>query len=62
MDKIEALGNTLSNITLYDIKSMYTQVRFQMLTRVISQGSGRCTHASDTIGKKCSIQCQRNGG
>ncbi|KAH9983699.1 hypothetical protein BJV74DRAFT_849499 [Russula compacta] len=27
MDRIEALGNTLSNITLYDIKSMYTQAK-----------------------------------
>lgn len=27
MDKIEALGNTLSQITMYDIKSMYNQVR-----------------------------------
>jgi hypothetical protein len=28
MDRLESLGNTISNITLYDIKSMYTQVRF----------------------------------
>ena len=27
MDRIESLGNTLSNLTMYDIKSMYTQVR-----------------------------------
>jgi hypothetical protein len=26
MDRLESLGNTLSNLTLYDIKSMYTQV------------------------------------
>jgi hypothetical protein len=27
MDRLESLGNTLSNLTMYDIKSMYTQVR-----------------------------------
>jgi epsin len=27
MDRLEALGNTISQITLYDIKSMYNQVR-----------------------------------
>jgi epsin len=26
MDRLESLGNTLSQITLYDIKSMYNQV------------------------------------
>lgn len=27
MDRLESLGNTLSQITMYDIKSMYNQVR-----------------------------------
>jgi epsin len=27
MDRLESLGNTLSQITLYDIKSVYNQVR-----------------------------------
>jgi len=27
MDKLESLSSTLANITLYDIKSMYNQVR-----------------------------------
>lgn len=27
MDRLESLGNSLSQITLYDIKSMYNQVR-----------------------------------
>jgi len=27
MDRLESLGNTISNITLYDIKSMYTQAK-----------------------------------
>lgn len=27
MDRLESLSNTLSQITLYDIKSMYNQVR-----------------------------------
>ena len=26
MDRLESLGNALSNITMYDIKSMYNQV------------------------------------
>lgn len=29
MDKIESLGNQLSQITMYDIKSMYNQVRLR---------------------------------
>jgi hypothetical protein len=28
MDRLESLGNTLSQITLYDIKTMYNQVSF----------------------------------
>ena len=28
MDRIESLGNALSQITMYDIKSMYNQVRW----------------------------------
>ena len=27
MDRLESLGNTLSNLTVYDLKSMYNQVR-----------------------------------
>jgi hypothetical protein len=27
MDRLEALGTTLSQMTMYDIKSMYNQVR-----------------------------------
>jgi epsin len=27
MDRLESLGNSISQITLYDIKSMYNQVR-----------------------------------
>ncbi|KAI0250415.1 ENTH-domain-containing protein [Lactifluus subvellereus] len=27
MDRLESLGNTLSNLTLYDIKSMYNQAK-----------------------------------
>ena len=42
MDRLESLGNTLSNITLYDIKSMYNQVRFIPLkaTYVLSVRAG----------------------
>jgi epsin len=38
MDRLESLGSTISNITLYDIKSMYNQVRFILpkATRVSS--------------------------
>jgi len=28
MDRLESLGNTLSQITVYDIKNMYNQVKF----------------------------------
>ena len=30
MDRLESLGNTLSQITMYDIKSMYNQVRVEL--------------------------------
>jgi epsin len=42
MDRIESLGSTISNITLYDIKSMYNQVRFILskATRVSSVRAG----------------------
>jgi hypothetical protein len=36
MDRLESLGNTISNLTMYDIKSMYTQVRVQPFARDIS--------------------------
>jgi epsin len=38
MDRLESLGSTISNITLYDIKSMYNQVCFILpkVTRVSS--------------------------
>ncbi|KAG8703653.1 Epsin-3, clathrin recruitment and traffic between the Golgi and endosome [Ceratobasidium sp. 394] len=31
MDRIEALGNQLSQITMYDIKSMYNQAKNMVL-------------------------------
>ena len=37
MDKIEALGGALSQITMYDIKSYYNQVRFDFSPVVRSQ-------------------------
>jgi epsin len=43
MDRIESLGNTLSNLTMYDIKSMYNQVRMSscgISTRVIGWAAG----------------------
>lgn len=42
MDRLESLGSTISNITLYDIKSMYNQVRFipPKATRVSSVRAG----------------------
>lgn len=42
MDRLESLGSTISNITLYDIKSMYNQVRFILpkATRVSSVRAG----------------------
>ena len=60
MDRLESLGSTISNITLYDIKSMYNQVRF--ITRVSSvRAGGVCTHASGCeiiTGEECSLQCK----
>jgi len=32
MDRLESLGNQLSQITMYDIKSMYNQVRLRPRT------------------------------
>ena len=54
MDRLESIGNTLSQITLYDIKSVYNQVRKTYhFNRIFAEG--------DT-GQKCRIQRQRNGG
>lgn len=48
MDRLEALGNTLSQITLYDIKSVYNQVRKTFhFNRVFIEGDA---------GKKCCAQ------
>ena len=61
MDRLESLGSTISNITLYDIKSMYNQVRFILpkATRVSSVRAAGCyTHASGYeifTGKECSV-------
>ena len=53
MDRLEALGNTLSQVTLYDIKSMYNQVRETLR-------SNRTPAQDDTGQKRCS-QRQRDG-
>ena len=64
MDKLESLGNTLSNLTMYDIKSMYTQVRsiFPDAASVICWhwGHGIILIAAyrNTIGEKCGFQRQ----
>jgi hypothetical protein len=31
MDRLSALGETLSQMTMYDVKSMYNQVRLERL-------------------------------
>ena len=54
MDRLEALGNSLSQITLYDIKSVYNQVR---KTPPFNR-----TVIEDDEGQKCCTQRQRNGG
>lgn len=54
MDRLESLGNTISQITLYDIKSMYNQVRKILRFRRI--------FVEDDAGQKCCAQRQRNGG
>lgn len=53
MDRIESLTNTLSNITLYDIKSMYNQVRV-----FSSKATPQLTFFP---GKECCAEYQRNG-
>lgn len=68
MDRIESLGNTISNITLYDIKSMYTQVR-SVFARTFRPcyllGLGGVVDSflwiKMFIGKECRVQCQRDG-
>ena len=54
MDRLESLGNTISQITLYDIKSMYNQVQKTLRFRRI--------FVEDDAGQKCCAQRQRNGG
>ena len=54
MDRLGALGNTLSQITLYDIKSVYNQVqKILRFNRIFVQYAA---------GQKCCAQRQRNGG
>jgi hypothetical protein len=62
MDKIESLGNTISNITLYDIKSMYTQVRVMSTTRQLERDYPHPSGRNHSIGEECCIQRQRDGG
>lgn len=38
MDRLESIGSTLSNLTMYDIKSMYNQVR--LIPPVLSVRAG----------------------
>jgi hypothetical protein len=56
MDKLESLSSTLSNLTMYDIKSMYNQVlpittlpESELLTWTMT-------------GKECRPERQRDGG
>jgi len=57
MDRIESLTNTLSNITLYDIKSMYTQVYSLCCLQVT-----KVNHFKSIAGEKCCPEYQRDGG
>ena len=63
MDRLESLGNALSNITMYDIKSMYNQVRSPTIClrlclrrRLFSWGS------HGVLGEERRAQRQRDGG
>jgi hypothetical protein len=63
MDRIESLGNTISNLTMYDIKSMYNQVRILFCgipTLVICWAVGVVLmHLdADIIGKERGLQCK----
>jgi hypothetical protein len=62
MDKIESLGNTISNLTLYDIKSMYTQVRVMFTPRQRERGYTHPSGRNYSVGKECCVQRQRDGG
>ena len=54
MDRLESLGSALSQITLYDIKSMVNQVCRQGVIAKVWECSSR-------VGQECRVQCQRNG-
>ena len=54
MDRLESLGNALSQITMYDIKSMYNQVRKDRYAPVRD-------HSCPLPGEECGVQCQRDG-
>lgn len=57
MDRLESLGNTLSQITLYDIKSAYNQVHtllffsFESLTGVSIQAKNVVLNVSEMEAK-----------
>ena len=62
MDKLESIGSSLSNLTLYDIKSMYNQVRFiSLVLSVRAGGRVELMRLDAFVGKECSIQCKRDG-
>jgi hypothetical protein len=69
MDRLESLGNTLSSLTLYDIKTMYNQVLYIFHNRVprvisaIGAGGVELMYICGCyVGKKRRPQCQRDGG
>ena len=54
MDRLESLGNAISQISIYDIKSMYNQVcedRYRPVRH----------HSCPLPGEECGVQCQRDG-
>lgn len=55
MDRLESLSNTISQITLYDIKSMYTQV-WTCVSRLHNFSYFLLP------GQEHGPQCQRDGG
>ena len=56
MDKLESIGSSLSNLTLYDIKSMYNQVRFiSLVLSVRAGGRVELMRLDAFVGKECRV-------
>ena len=63
MDKLESLGQQLSQVTMYDIKSYYNQVRYTFLRLLrLWRTWGLIDIDHDCAGKEHHPQRGRDGG